>query len=376
MGCCTICTKCFGFVVLLLALLIGWMNTQPHPMGIVFATIFTLQGYGKPQTEAVPDDLTPSPRPAGEMFFDLPSGDKMPAIGIGMCCRPTAYDAVSVHRTTLWYLLQGGRHIDTASVYLNHEAIALGIKDAIARGVPRKEIFVTTKLWPGHFGYNASIQRGREMVKELGLEYIDLVLLHAPIQIEPSLLTKYYMGKLLGGKSVDSKLGSDPEVRQLRLEAWKGLSTLWKEGLIRNLGVSNFNIEHMKEVQALKLAPISANQMQFHPWAPDWMKSIKAFCEENKIAVTGYFSLGGFDNKDKTMDLTPLNEVAKAHGRRTAQILLRWSMQKNVAIIPGTGNPKHMADNLGTYGFSLTDEDMAKLDSMASLSENFMFFDF
>mmetsp|Transcript_30835 Transcript_30835/g.70742 ORF Transcript_30835/g.70742 Transcript_30835/m.70742 type:complete len:376 (-) Transcript_30835:50-1177(-) len=375
MGC---CTRCCGLIVLVLAVLIGWLNMQKHPIGYVFAAVFTLQGLGKPQTELVPDDLTPQPRPAEEIFFDLPSGDKMPAIGIGMCCRPTAYDAVSVHRTILWYLLQGGRHIDTASVYMNHEAIALGIKDAIARGVPRKEIFVTTKVWPGHYGYNESIQRGREMVKELGLEYIDLVLLHVPIQIQPALLGKYYLGKLLGGSAVDAKLGSDPTVQQLRLEAWKGLSTLWKEGLIRNLGVSNFNIEHMKEVQDLKLAPISANQMQFHPWAPDWLKAIKAYCQENNIVVTGYFSLGGFDNKDKTTNLDALTEVSKVHGRRTAQILLRWSLQKNVAIIPGTGNPKHMVDNLGTYGFSLSDEDMKKLDGMGSLpiSENFMFFEF
>eukprot|EP00971_Amphidinium_carterae_P166706 3303664-Amphidinium_carterae.1 len=149
------------------------------------------------------------------------------------------------------------------------------------------------------------------MVKELGLEYIDLVLLHVPIQIQPALLGKYYLGKLLGGSAVDAKLGSDPTVQQLRLEAWKGLSTLWKEGLIRNLGVSNFNIEHMKEVQDLKLAPISANQMQFHPWAPDWLKAIKAYCQENNIVVTGYFSLGGFDNKDKTTNLDALTEVSK-----------------------------------------------------------------
>merc|ERR1719443_1391981 len=120
------------------------------------------------------------------MFFDLPGGDRMPANGLGMCCRPTAYDPVSVHRTVLWYLLQGGRHIDTASVYMNHEAVGQGIKDAMARGVPRKEIFLVTKVFPDHFGYQESIQRTEEMVKELGADYIDLVLIHAPIKLSPT----------------------------------------------------------------------------------------------------------------------------------------------------------------------------------------------
>merc|ERR1712110_210072 len=123
----------------------------------------------------------------------------------------------------------------------------------------------------------------------------------------------------------------------------------------------------MKEIQDLELAPIAANQMQFHPWVPDWMKDIVAYCHKNNIVVTGYFSLGGDNNKGKALNLETLNDIAKAHGRRPAQILLRWSLQSNVSIIPGTGNHKHMADNLGTYGFTLSDVDMERLNGMASL---------
>merc|ERR1712079_155417 len=106
------------------------------------------------------------------------------------------------------------------------------------------------------------------------------------------------------------------------------------------------------------------------------MEDLVQFCHQNRIVVTGYFSLGGFDRKDKAMDLETLGEVAKTHGRRPAQILLRWSLQKNVSIIPGTGNHKHMADNLDTYGFKLSDADMTKLDSMSSLpiAKDFMVF--
>lgn len=372
------CAKFCGLLFVVIAALIGYINTFEHPLGAVFQVIFKLQGIGKPGTEPVPDDLTPMPRPQGEILFDLPDGDKMPANGIGMCCRPTAYDPISVRRTILWYLLQGGRHIDTASMYMNHEAVGLGIKDAMARGVSRKEMFITTKVWSDHFGYEASIERTRQMAKELDVDYIDLVLIHAPIVASPSMFAKFFYAKYIAGGSLDMKLGGDPEVVRLRLETWRGLSKLKQEGLIRNAGVSNFNIDHMKQIQDLKLAPIAANQMQYHPWRPKWMEDIVQYCHEHSIVVTGYFSLGGFDHKDKAMDLEMLSGIAQAHGRRPAQILLRWSLQKNVSIIPGTGNHKHMADNLATYGFSLSDEDMAKLDGMSSLpiSDNFVFFDF
>lgn len=374
LGC---CGKFCGLVILLIALLVGYLSTQLHPLGIVFSTIFKLQGIGKPGTEAVPDDLLPMPRPKGEIIFDLPGGDKMPANGIGMCCRPSAYDPVSVHRTVLWFLLQGGRHIDTASMYLNHESVGLAIQDAIARGVPRKEIFLTTKVFGDHFGYDAAIKRAEDMVKELGVDYIDLVLLHAPIAPSPELIGKFFYAKYMSGGNMMMKMGNDPYQQQLRVDTWKGLSTLREKGLIRNLGVSNFNVAYMKELQDLKLAPIAANQIQFHPWAPAWIKEIVSYCHQQRIAVTGYFSLGGLDHKDKALELESLNDIAKAHGRRPAQILLRWSLQKNVSIIPGTGNHKHMSDNLATCGFSLTAADMDRLDNMASLpiSEDFLFFD-
>lgn len=372
------CAKACGLAVLLLALVIGYLSTQLHPMGTVFSTIFTLQGFGKPPTEAVPEDLAPSPRPEGEIFFDLPGGQRMPANGIGMCCRPTAYDAESAYRTVLWYLLKGGRHIDTASVYLNHASVGRAIKEAVRRGVPRSEIFLVTKVWFDHFGYESTLARGKEMVKELGVDYIDLVLIHMPFKPSPQILAKYFFAKYVSGGAVSAKLTQEPIQKQYRADTWRALSELRDQGLIRNAGVSNFNIEQMKEIQALKLAPIAANQVQYHPWLPDWMKDVVKYCRESKVAVVGYFSLGGHDNKDKAFGIDVLNEIAKTHGRRPAQILLRWSLQKNVTVIPGTGSHKHMADNLGTYGFSLSKEDMLRLDGMAAMdiSKDFLWIDF
>merc|ERR1719215_1158246 len=121
------------------------------------------------------------------------------------------------------------------------------------------------------------------------------------------------MTKALSNDSASMKFGSDPKNVDLRLSTWKGLSKLGQEGLVRNLGVSNFGIEHMQQIQALKLAPIAANQMQYHPWAPTWMKEIAAFCRRHRIVVTGYFSLGGLDQKEKAMDVATVGEIAKAH---------------------------------------------------------------
>mmetsp|Transcript_91677 Transcript_91677/g.163172 ORF Transcript_91677/g.163172 Transcript_91677/m.163172 type:complete len:367 (+) Transcript_91677:69-1169(+) len=353
-GCCA--SFCF-LVVLLLALLFGWLSAQENGVGAFFKLAIGARGIGKPPTEAVPDDLMPSARPEGEIFFNLPGGGKMPANGLGMCCRPSAYDAISVHRTVLWYLLQGGRHIDTADLYLNHEAVGLGIRDAVARGIPRSEIFLVTKIWPTRYGYDSSIYKGKLMLQELGVDYIDLVLLHAPMKWD----LDFILRKVFGG---DKGLN---EMRQLRMDTWKGLSTLRDQGRIRNLGVSNFDIKQMQEVQSLGLAPIAAHQMQYHPWVPDWLKETVSYCHQHQIVITAYFSLGGMDNKQKAFEIEALNKIASSHGKRPAQVLLRWSLQKNVSIIPGTGNPKHMRENLATYGFSLSDDEMQRLDSMSSL---------
>merc|ERR1712063_173247 len=123
---------------------------------------------------------------------------------------------------------------------MNHEAIGLAIKDAMARGIPRKEIFVTTKVFSDNFGYEASIQRTRRMAVDLGLDYIDLVLIHVPIIARPLKMLSYMYAKVAGGTASVARIADDPETVQARLETWKGLSKLKQEGLVRNVGVSNF----------------------------------------------------------------------------------------------------------------------------------------
>jgi len=379
------CGNCCWFIVLVAAVTVGFFQTVEYPLGTVFRLQFLAQGMGKPDTEPVPKDLAPAPRPVDELFLDLPSGGKMPAVGLGMCCRPTAYKDDSVYNSILWYLLQGGRHIDTAAIYGNHVPIGKGIKAAIARGVPRSEIFLVTKVWPAAFGYDSTMAHVKKMLKQLDVEYIDLVLLHAPRKISPKMVLDFFMktgdGSDFGevGMFGDEFSSHDCENQvTCRQRTWKALSELREEGLIRDVGVSNFNIKQMKELQSLNMAPIAANQIQFHPWIPDFQQETVDFCNANKIVITAYFSLGGLQKTDKTLQLDDIKSIGKTHSRSAGQVLLRWALAKNVSIIPGTGNPKHMKENLGVYGFSLSPEEVSKIDSLRThtIADDFFFMKF
>lgn len=299
--------------------------------------------------------MTPQPRPNKELFIKLAGGNKMPQNGLGMCCRYAAYDDVLVRRNVLWYLLLGGRLIDTADLYLNHKAIGLGIQDAIERGIPRSEIFVTTKLWPTSYGYNSTLDAVPRFLEELGLEYIDLVLMHFPYALSP-------MNNDCTRNGVSNK--------DCRIETWKALTELTNQGVMRNVGVSNFLTKHLKDITELdgynskKVAPISVNQICFNPWIDEYLVETNEFCHKNKIGVTAYASLGGVLQHSEMKTVETLQSLSDKYGRSTSQILLRWAMQKNIAVIAGTGNPSHMKENLGISSFQLSKQDMAVIDEL------------
>jgi diketogulonate reductase-like aldo/keto reductase len=249
----------------------------------------------------------------------------------------------------LWYLLLGGRLIDGAHLYLNHKAIGDGIREATSRGIPREEIFVTTKIFPSHFGYNTTKTLVPTFLNELGLEDIDLVLMHFPKTL-PYMATEC------------SKLGLSQQ--ECRAETWKGLSELRQEGILRNVGVSNFGVKHLQEIESLKLAPIAVHQFQYNPWAPSHAVETFEYCQKHGIAVTAYASLAGAFQYSKAETVETLNELAARHNKSIAQIMLRWALQMHAAVIPGTGNPKHMQENLQVYSFQLSQEDMNAIEGL------------
>jgi diketogulonate reductase-like aldo/keto reductase len=356
-------TRFIPLLVLVLALFVGWLKQEVIPEGRFFALVFPalkgmmpapIVGHGKMEgVLPVPDDLLPEPRPENEMFVELPGGYQMPQNGIGMCCRYSAYDDVLVERTVLWYLLTGGRHIDGAQVYLNHRATGKGIKEAIRRGVPRSEIFVTTKVWPAFYGYNSTKEVVPTFLEELGLEYLDLVLMHMPVR---------FPGFNYMSEECNKQGSSKKECRQ---ETFKALSELREQGIVRSVGVSNFATHHLKELLELEnIAPIANDQIQYNPWAPqEWVDTVD-FCHKNGIAITAYNSLGGSLQHHEAHTIEALTDLAEKHHRSVAQIMLRWALQINAVVIPGTGNPKHMRENLDVYSFELSEEDMKAIEAL------------
>lgn len=356
-------------IVLILAIFVGWLNTSPNPWGKFFATVIpaakgiwppTVVGHGKMSgTPPVPADMLPEPRPEDEFFVELPGGDQMPQTGLGMCCRPSAYDDVLVERSVLWYLLMGGRHIDGAYLYLNHEAIGKGIQEAIRRGIPREEIFVTTKIWVTSFGYNTTMESVPKYVEELGLDYIDMILMHAPTI--PGVRFNW-MSSECSAEGLSKK--------ECRQETFRALSDLRSKGVVRNVGISNFPTKLIQELQQVEnAAPIANNQIQYNPWlTDDWLETV-AYCQEQGIAITGYNSLGGSFQHHEAHTIEVLTQLSNHYNVSVAQIMLRWALQKGTIVIPGTGNPKHMRENLAIYTFSLSQEDVAAIDALRTDEE-------
>lgn len=365
------CTRILPFLVVGVAIFLGWLSTSPMAWAKVFATVMplsagrlppTLVGHGRMKgTPPVPDDMMPQPRPKNEIFRSLPGGYKMPSNGLGMCCRYSAYDDVLVRRTVLWYLLLGGRHIDGAHLYLNHKAIGQGIRDAIARGIRREEIFLTTKIFPSHYGYNSTLATVPNFLEELGLDYIDMILMHAPGM------------PLVRNDCTKSSLSG----KKCRQETWRALSELREQGFMRNIGVSNFVVDHIKEIEEVGLAPIADNQFQWNVFSPPTIQDTFEYCVNNKIVVTAHSSLGGSLQHAQAETVETLRQIAEKYDKSVSQIMLRWSMQKGAVVIPGTGNPEHMKENLDAYSIKLSKADVSLIDQLKydETASKFMYVD-
>ncbi|MGX1306054.1 2,5-diketo-D-gluconate reductase B [Amorphus suaedae] len=247
------------------------------------------------------------------------AGADIPALGFGTWRLRDA----ECERMVAAAIGAGFRHIDTAEMYDNEEAVGRGLK---AARVPRDELFVTTKVWPSHLRDGALQHAAEESLKRLGLEYVDLYLIHWPSDEVP----------------MQEAIGALNEVRT--------------RGLARSIGVANFTVRLIEEAVAASEAPLATNQVEYHAHL-DQTPVLEA-CRRHDMSVTAYSPLGrGTILKEKV-----LIEIAEAHGRTPAQVLLRWLIQQDgVIAIPKTASPERLEENLGADGFSLTDDEMAKI---------------
>ncbi len=256
----------------------------------------------------------------------LNNGTEIPQLGIGtyLSDDETAYNAV------LLALKTGFRHIDTAHAYQNERGIARAVKES---GIPRSEIWITSKLWPTDYSSGNGAESIDRMLERLGTDYVDLVYLHQPV------------GDYMAG--------------------YRALENAVRQGKVRAIGLSNFDLNESLFDEVIAKAEIKPSivQIELHPYAQ--RKSFRQKCAENNLAVEGWFPLGGSGTGNETLfDAATIKSLAEKYGKSPAQIILRWHVQEGFCTIPGMREPAHIAENIQVYGFSLSDEDMEKMRSL------------
>jgi diketogulonate reductase-like aldo/keto reductase len=198
-------------------------------------------------------------------------------------------------------------------------------------GVGRDELFVTTKLWNDDQGYESGLKAFDESLKRLGLEYIDLYLIHWP--------------------------GTDR-----RAESWKALQEIQSQGLAKNIGVSNYTVRHLEEVLSSSKVVPAVNQIEFHPFIYEDQKEVLEFCKKNKIVLEAYSPLA----RARDMENTTLHAIAVRHGKTIAQVMLRWAIQHGTVPIPKSTNPGRTKENIEVFDFDLAEEEMNTINRLSS----------
>ena len=247
----------------------------------------------------------------------LADGTEIPLLGLGVWQVPEGReceDAVG------WALEAGYRHIDTAQAYGNERSVGRALRDS---GVPREEVFITTKFFPRHQDPAAEAERSLE---RLGVEFVDLYIIHWPE----------------GGPTW----------------AWDGMQRARESGHARSIGVSNFSIAELDELIAVADVAPTVDQVQFSPF--EYRRRLLEACEERGVVIEAYSPLGtGRHLGDRTVA-----EIADRLGRTPAQVLIRWSVQRQLVVLPKSTHRERIAQNAEVFDFTLSDEDMAALDAL------------
>ena len=246
---------------------------------------------------------------------------------------------------TSWLAL-GGRGIDTAWSYFNQQAVGKSLREQSV--VSRSDIFLTTKI--ECMGSEAStIKAGEQDLTLLGMDYVDLLLIHAPYQAwgEPY-----------------SNCSKGPAGKAARQATWRGMEALQRAGKARSIGVSNFNSDELSEILEISAVPPALNQAAFCVGFAD--NATIAFQRQHKIAYQAYSPLGGTDwgGHWSALSVPEVKAIAAAHGRSTAQVALRYVVQQGIPLATATNNPKYQQEDLGIFDFTLSAHEMAVLNSV------------
>ena len=253
-------------------------------------------------------------------YVTLNNNIRMPYFGLGVY---KAEDGQEVINSVTNALKVGYRHVDTASLYGNEKGVGTAIRES---GVKREEVFVTSKVWNSDQGYDSSLKAFDLSLKNLGFDYLDLYLIHWP--------------------------------KDKSKETWKAFETLYKQGVVKAIGVSNFLKYHLEDlIQSAEIMPM-VNQMEFHPYLVQ--QNLIDYCHQHKIQYEAWSPLmQGRILSDKT-----LMQLAQKYQKDVAQLVLRWNLQKDVVTIPKSSQPERILSNSQIFDFEITQEDMDSIDGL------------
>lgn len=256
----------------------------------------------------------------------LNNGLEMPIIGYGVFRVPEGDDLAEAVKTAI---AKGYRSIDTAQVYRNEESVGRGIRTAIDEGlVTREELFVTSKVWNAGLSYEETLAAYDSSLEKLGLDYLDLYLVHWP--------------------GIDTNY----------VDVYKALEKVYQDGRVRSIGVSNFHVHHLEHLlKETSVVPV-INQIEFHPHLTQ--EEVRAFCKEKGIQAEAWSPLMNGSLLEESL----IQQLASKYGKTPAQIVLRYDVQHGVVTIPKTMTPARMTENLTVFDFALTEEEMAQLDAL------------
>lgn len=247
----------------------------------------------------------------------LVDGNEMPMLGLGVWQVPDGPECVNAVR---WALELGYRHIDTAQAYGNEESVGRGLRES---GLPREEVFITTKFWPGA---HDPVAEAEGSLRRLGVDYVDLYLIHWP----------------QGGPTW----------------AWDGMERARALGHARSIGVSNFDVRELDQVIAAATVPPVVNQVQLSPF--EFRRKLVDAAEKRQMAVEAYSPLG----TGRHLENETVKRLASRIGRTAAQVLIRWALQHGLVVIPKSTHRKRIEENGRVFDFTLSAADMAELDAL------------
>lgn len=250
----------------------------------------------------------------------LNNGVKMPLLGFGTFKVEDGQQTIEVVKKALEI---GYRHIDTAAIYRNEEGVGQAI---IESGIPREEIFLTSKVWNSDQGYDSTLKAFETSLHKLQTDYLDLYLIHWP--------------------------------QNLNRETWRALEKLYADGHIRAIGVSNFKEHHLEDLLAVANVVPAVNQVEYHPQL--MQKSLQEYCNKHKIQLEAWGPL----MQGKIFEIELMQSLAKKYQKSVAQIVLRWSIQNQVATIPKSVTPERIKSNADIFDFEILPEDMVRINSL------------